>query len=496
MAQEPPPENDEEEQEQLSGTLYEKLSSSLQGLSDALGWLSAALVVVGVVALVVGLALLGFFDGLRLYSYIIMGIGAGLLVTAATLSFPTVAGAVTGRRGRYSTNTVLMVSAFVGIVAVGNYLAFEYTHRSDVTATRQFQLAPRTVNLLKNLGQDVEAKVFFAQVGSGQASSQQEQTFEQLLELFRSQLDDLLREFEARSGKFSYEFIDPNLEPGVARVYQALGPYPSIVFEGKDPGEGTDTGKLHQVPLTTAVQTLLFTGLAPIESQLVTGLLIVTGREQKQVYYLSGHGERDGLDIDDSSEGFGFALGGIEGENYGVRTLNLLLESNRQVLLTGDALEGEPEGNGDEKQTRVSLLVVAGPSGDLLTGDLDEAEVLDEYLRRGGNILMLLDPDTKPRFREFAARWGIVLADGRIADASRNYGDKRQNILLLSRPPNQFLEYIPAIAYGLEAILMPDVAALQPAEGVDFLPRLDEEEEEDETERLNIRGRPWPAHLR
>ena len=458
MAQEPPPEDieQEEEEEGLSGTLYQRTSAGLQGLSESAGWLSGGLVVSGVTGVVVGVALLAFFSDLRTYSYIIMGIGGVLLLISMILSLPTVSSAVTGRRGRYSTNTILMVVAFLGIMAVVNFLSFENHKRIDVTFAKQFALAPRTEQLLKDLEKPVTANVFFARGASLEA--------DQVLDAFRGQMEDLLREFDARTGKFSYEFFDPNLDTDAASLYDARGPYPEVVFVDED------TDKRHQLLLTNALQQYLFTGLAPIEQDLVTGLLIVTGREQKQVYFLSGHGERDVRDNTPNSAGYGFAVDGILSENYAVSAINLFLPEDRTRLME------------DQEQGKVTLVVVAGPTDDLQE---EEVKALDDYLGNGGSMLVLLDPDTKPRFRALMARWGVILSEGHILDDVRWDSDRKQNIAI---QPSQYLNIVPALTQGLEATFYSDVVALLPAEEVDFQPRLREEEEEEDVPQPNIRG--------
>ena len=195
------------EEERLSGTLF----TGLQGLTSSLGWLSAALVIVGVAALILGIVVLIFMGDLRVYGYIILGIGAFVLFVSMVISFATVSRAVTGRRGRYSTNTAIMVIAFLGIAAVVNFLGFENTARLDVTATKQFSLAPRTADILKDLNETIEVRAFFVPPRSADE--------ELLLGLIKSQTDDMLREFDVRNSKFSYEFVDPIVDPLIAREY-------------------------------------------------------------------------------------------------------------------------------------------------------------------------------------------------------------------------------------------------------------------------------------
>ena len=461
MSNGPTESTDPPEEERLSGTLF----GGLQGLGSSLGWLSAALLVVGVAALILGIVVLIFIGDLRLYGYIILGIGAAILLVSMVISLSTVSRAVTGRRGRYSTNTAIMVAAFLGIAAVVNFLGFENRERVDVTATDQFSLAPRTEELLKNLDQTIEVRAFFVPPRTADE--------ELLLNLIEGQTDDMLREFSVRNNKFSYEFVDPIIDPLIAREY-GVSRYPSLVFESKD------SAKRHPVSpspiLITDPATGLPTPVMELEQQFVTALLIVTGQEQKQVYFLTGHNERDINDTDANTEGYGRAVDGILGENYAVSTINLLAEGK-------DILES------DREEDRVNMLVVSAPKTDLLEG---EAEILNEYLRNGGNMLFLLEPDTPPGFRSLLARWGVVLGDGHIVDRAQSFGDNDEITFLRSGqyagqlpiPELQNLLAVDKLTFGIDTTYYPGLASLDAAEGVLFFPRiLIEIQEEDFEDR-------------
>lgn len=438
------------EEERLSGTLL----GGLQNLANALGGLNTAFVLVGIIGLVLGVIILIFIPDLRPYSYIIMSAGGALLLVSVAMSFRTVSRAITGRRGRYGTNTAIMVAAFFGIAVVVSFLAFDNNKRFDVTATKQFSLAPRTVDLLKNLKEPVRVKAFF-----GPPTRPGE-------EAFQNQIDDLLHEFKVRTGKFSYEFIDPDIDPLTAREYEVTR-YGTIVFESME------SEKRHPVFPSAA-----------LEQEFVTGLLIITGQKQKQVYFLTGHGEADSRNREPDTEGYGIAYAGIANENYAVSTILLNLPSDREELLGIK----DPEASGtsqemeDPQDKRVNMLVVAAPKNDLLEG---ESQILDDYLKSGGNLLMLLEPGTPQTFRDFLARWGIVVSKGHIVDKQRSLGERNEITVLtrdryfntLPEPLDRILD-ITNLTGRLDATYYPGVTALLPAaESVVFFPLGPTEEE-------------------
>ena len=446
--------------EELSGTLF----GSVQGVAATLGGLSTTFAAVGVFAIVVGVVLLIFLSDLRLYGYIVLIAGGAALLLAMLISFQTVVQAITSSRGRYGTNTALMILAFVGIAAIVNFLAFENSARVDVTASKQFSLAPRTLSLLESLDKDVGAKAFFVPGRNIQE--------ELALQALIAQTEDFLREFEARSGRFEYEFIDPVVEPLTANEYGATT-FPLLVLEE------LESGRRHQLTPTFA-----------LEQDLVTALLIVTGQEQKQVYFLSGHGESDPSNEQPDTEGFGLARRGIESENYAVSTLNLSFADDRQVLQqVAGAGQGTGEGGDESQSSPVGMLVVAAPKTNLPD---EEAQLLHQYLKAGGSMMFLGDPDTPPSFREFLASWGVVMGDGHLVDRQRNAGQNEitvlardQYISLLPDPDLDRILSVGQLTSRLDTTYYPGVTSVSPAEEgalffPDILTELEEEPEEDE----------------
>ena len=115
-----------------------------------------------------------------------------------------------------------MILAFVAIVAILNFVAFDNPGRLDVTSTKQFTLAPRTVEILNNLEEDVRAVAFFDRNNLDQEES---------LEV----VENMLHEFDVRSDQFSYEIVNLDVEPTRARDY-GVNQHGQVAFEGVDTG--------------------------------------------------------------------------------------------------------------------------------------------------------------------------------------------------------------------------------------------------------------------
>ena len=384
------------------------LLSIIQQAIPVRGGLSLVITIVGGVSIFLGLILLLFLQEMRGTAYTVLAIGGILLLIALMTSFVTVRESITGRRGRYSTNTVVMIVAFITLVVLVYVVVVRNPQRWDTTATRQFSLAPQTLDILKNLAEPVEATAFFVP-----GDAQQEQ--------YRVAAENLLNEFRHRSGnKFSYRFVDPDRQPTLAKQYRVTQ-YPTIAFEGEVSG-------------------LQYRLVAPLfeERNFSSALLIVTGVQQKVVYYLEGHGER-ALQDSDSRQGFGFAASGLSRDNYAVSSLSLAQISQ----IPEDA----------------AALIIAGPARDL---SQEEAQILHDYLKGGGRLLLLLEPDPPQTFKELVAKWAITVNDGTIIDLASSLAGQPQTPLIkreqyFTEPP------IDAITAPLDQSYFPGAASFQPS---------------------------------
>ena len=314
---------------------------------------------------------------------LLMALAVLMLVTAAATNFPAVKSAVKARAGRYAANTLVMVSALTAILVLLGFISYENSYRLDVTATRQFTLAPQTELVLDSLAEPVHATIY-----SSPADTRHE--------LIRRQAEDFFFEFNRRNRGFSYDFIDPDLTPSQARR-DGVTEYPSIAFRASD-------SERNPYLLTPQFFGERFT-LA--EQDLVSALLISTGEQQKVVYFTTGHSERNTADSSGDSDGYGLARAGLLGDNYIIRTLNL------------KEVEEIPED--------AAVLILAGPSNSIL---MDERDTMERYLRGGGRALFLIDDAINTQMNSMFAKFGVQLPQGTLVDAaSSTVGDPRSPII-------------------------------------------------------------------
>lgn len=391
-----------EEGELRSRTLFSFLEPSL----NAIGSFGAPLVIAGIVAIVAGAVLIAFVSSMRLYGFISLGFGVALLMLVGLISLSSVVAAFISRTGRYGVNSLIMLAAFLGIVIVANAVSFTNNARWDQTATNQYSLASRTEQLLDNLDHDIEIVAFY----KGEVSLGPQGNPDVAYQLLNreSKVLETFREFEAaRPTKVETSFVDPDVNP--QRVNQYFGTTPitfvneSIVVRLKD-------GDVQNVIQPRDAS------YSHLEQDLVTSILLVTGQEQKAIYFLSGHGERSINNT--SADGYGETRVGLEQDNYRVETLRWA--SNEQdVSVPDDA----------------AMLVIARPTNELPDA---HAEALHLYLQgknpdgsdrqQAGRLVFLGEPDTPDTFRQLLALWGVILRNGYIYDEAASLPDSPENL--------------------------------------------------------------------
>ena len=267
----------------------------------------------------------------------------------------------TGRQARHGSNALVMTIAFLGILIVGNVLAFQNPKQVlDLTEDNVNTLSPELASALGTLPEKVTATAFFAQGSSTETT------------------DQLLSNIKANSnGKFDYQFINPDRDPQAALNAGITGDGKVLLQMGE------------------RKEIVAFAS----ETEIHKGLLRLLNPGNNVVYFLAGHGERD---IEQAGEtSMTRAKTTLESKNYAVKTLNLLSENQ----IPEDA----------------SLIVIAGP---LQPISENEVGLIKEYLATGGSLIIMEDPTALTEFGDasdpladmLAQDWGITLNNDIVID--------------------------------------------------------------------------------
>ena len=257
------------------------------------------------------------------------------------------------------SNTALGFIAFVGILVLVALIGQRHPIRVDLTEGKRYSISDQSQKIVESLKNDISIKGFYQEADPN-----------------RDQTRDLLETYRYYSKKINYQFTDPDREPGLAKHYQ-IRTYGTLVLEG--------FGKTQTIPTAD-------------EETITNAILKLTQEQQRTVYFLAGHGERDISNVE--KDGYATAKAAIEKENFQVNTLNLLVNPK----IPDDA----------------ALVVVADPQKPLLATELD---ALRQYSIRNGSVLFLLEPFSDGGVADFLKSYGIIISPDIIVDTmSRVFG--------------------------------------------------------------------------
>jgi ABC-type uncharacterized transport system involved in gliding motility auxiliary subunit len=292
----------------------------LRRILNVLGWAGVAFVVAALVLLFVRPDKVVLRQGLA-----IAGLVSVLLYILS--DWREIAAMFTRRQARYGTLSLLSVLMVLAILVGINYVAGRQNKRWDFTAAKQYSLSDQTRKVLQNLKEPVQITVF-----------DRDTSFQR----FR----DRLSEYQYVSPNVKVEYVDIDRQPARARASQVQS-YGTVVVEYQKRVERTTSDDEQSV--TNAI-------IKAVEGQ------------QKRVYFVQGHGEKD-TGSGDERTGYNAIAAALARDNFSVEKLVLA----QQQDVPADA----------------SVLVVAGPKVDYLATEID---MLRRYLEKGGKVLFMLDP--------------------------------------------------------------------------------------------------------
>jgi ABC-type uncharacterized transport system involved in gliding motility auxiliary subunit len=279
--------------------------------------------------------------------------GVSLVVAYLAFGYEDFRGLLGQRSTRYGAGAVVYSVLFVALVLGGNYISARRHHRWDLTEAGIYTLAPQSKKVAAALSQDL-AMTAFVEAGQDPA------------------LETLLGSYQyAAPAHVRYQLVDPDKKPDLVDQMKIT--------------------TLRSVNLQYGKESFVVTN--PTEESITNGIIRVSGGKKKTVYFTEGHGEPDLTNAQDP-KGYSNAKLGLEQENYEAKSLLL------------PAAEKIPDD--------ASVLVLAGPERAL--GE-HEIQLIDDYLKRGGRVLVLAGPrEGKERLPELLERWGAKLGNDIVID--------------------------------------------------------------------------------
>ncbi|MDX2074879.1 MAG: Gldg family protein [bacterium] len=285
----------------------------------------------------------------------------------------------TGRRIRQSTLAVFSTALFIGIVT----LIYIYVERSvitlDMTERGSYSLTTTTKRIIGDLNRNIRITAFYSPANIG----------------LRELDDQFFRQYEVESGgKITRAYIDPIAQPGITALFNAQD---GDVFISYVLDDGTidynsvmivPMGERQERDMTSAINRLLNTG-------------------NFTVLYDIGFGERSPNDVSTNGMSLSGQLLRFEGYNTEIVDIQNDLVANNVPI---------PDS--------VDVIILARPLT-RLTGEA--IALLDDYLKRGGGLLILGDvsggeeqvlSEDDPFNQYLWTNWGIRLLDAIAVDYS------------------------------------------------------------------------------
>jgi ABC-type uncharacterized transport system involved in gliding motility auxiliary subunit len=328
----------------------------LNRILNLLGWLGAALVFAGA-------AIRFGYPAWEQYVPYLVWSGLACIIVYGAGQWREIAQAFRGRQARYGTLAGVSVLVVLGILIAVNYIGARQNKRWDLTANKAFSLSDQTRKVLEGLDAPLHLMVFV-----------REPDF--------PRFKDRLQEYEYLSKQVTTEYVDPDKKPAVARQNE-VQQYGTIVFSYKGRTERTTISPEQEIS----------------EQDLTNAIIKAVSGEQRKLYFVQGHGERD--TTSQERNGYAAIAAALGRENYLV---------DKVVLAQTGAVPDD-----------ATAVIVAGPTTDFLPPEID---ALNKYLARSGKVLLELDPidmpDSPPltNLIAFARSWGIDVGANVIVDGS------------------------------------------------------------------------------
>ncbi|MFH1071367.1 MAG: Gldg family protein [Candidatus Glassbacteria bacterium] len=327
-----------------------------------------------------------FFLGLGIYyvnglwDYLSIGLallGALLGLLYAVVCFDELKHVLSARSFRSGTNMLLVICLVLTLLVIVNIIGYRHSVWKDITVAKKYELSPMTRVILDDIARqkaEIQITSFIWTYIDRNLSQQQNQALIRQNNEREDKLRDLLKVYGDVCPMIRYRFLDPNRELILASEYNIQSYRGNVaIVEHEDHRE-----------MVADIAT---------EEQVTNALIKVMSNERKVVYFLEGHQEADLGD--GSPEGYLMVSTAIREQSYDTERLN--------VMETG----GVPKD--------CKMLIIPSPKKPILT---EELSLIDDYLAKGGRIMVLLDPEYKPGLEDWLLSWGVRVGDDIVVDNS------------------------------------------------------------------------------
>jgi ABC-type uncharacterized transport system involved in gliding motility auxiliary subunit len=281
-------------------------------------------------------------------------------------------------RLQLTVQKIIFLLLFLSIIGMLAWLTNFYTYQFDLTANKRHSLSASSIELLNVLDKEISVHAYTTD------------------DVTRQAIREIIGRYQRVKPDFKLRLLNPDID---------------IV-------EAQQDGIVMNKPFAFVVH--YNDRIEPIDSlseqAISNALLRLNRRDNQQVIFLSGHGERD--------------LNGTDSRAYS--TLKQQLTDMGFNLQTVNLLEKPLPDN-------TALLVIAAPMNEYLSGEIEQ---LENFISNGGNLLWLVDPGELQGLEKLAASFGIQFQAGIIVD---NNADLRRTLNIQHPAIIPVTEYFPHV---------------------------------------------------
>jgi ABC-type uncharacterized transport system involved in gliding motility auxiliary subunit len=316
----------------------------------------------GVVLL--GLALITWYaEAVRhWYTTALLVVAAIALVDWLVYASPLVLERFSRRQLLAEANAGIFIVAVIGIVCLINYIGSRRHYEWDLTKNKRYTLSNFSKSVVNKLKDKVQVTAFIPKPSN----------FTPQFGQMRQTAQDLLNQYQAVNDRIDWKFVDPFFDRATATA-KGIKTTPTILIE--TPGKRQEATEVTEKDVTAAF------------------LKLETG-QKKKIYFLQGHGE---LDPDESQP-----------ENS-ISNVKLIL-TDQQHEVDKLTLLGKTKTVPDD----AAALVIAGPKFPLRQ---DETSAIQDYLTKGGHVLVLVGQAPKsPSMNDLLKPWGVNVGTDQVVD--------------------------------------------------------------------------------
>ena len=234
---------------------------------------------------------------------------------------------------KHGMNMGVMIVLVLALLIIVNFIAIKRNKTWDFSQAQTNTLSDQSLKVVQSLKSELKVLFFYKEGTQGADEN-------------RKAFRDLLKKYQDKSNLIRLEFYEVNQNPKLAEDYGVTkgGGLAFVEYEGRK-------NRLERVD----------------EQEVTQAIIKVTRAQSKIAYFVTGHGEAD---IEDNNEA------------SGMNALKLLIENNSFTVKNWN-LPTTPEPPAD-----ADAVLIVSPSQKFADY---EVKALEEYLKRGGNLLLALE---------------------------------------------------------------------------------------------------------